>query len=122
MIQGWFLIIAINSLDTDQVLRNVRLDLDLNCLKLGEHCIYHKGWLIITFISSFVGPDLDLNYLNNSNLDQTHQRGSPLCALRQVTCFVNILFRIPLFKGHCISNENQVIRLASATDQSLRNN
>ena len=59
MIQGWFLIIVINSLDTDQVLRNVRLDqtdLDLNCLKLGEPCIYHKGWLIITFISRFVGP------------------------------------------------------------------
>ena len=46
--------------------------MDLNCLKLGEPCIYHKGWLIITFTSSFVGPDLDLNYLNNSNLDQTH--------------------------------------------------
>ena len=35
MIRGWFLIIVINSLDTDQVLRNVPLDLDLNCLKLG---------------------------------------------------------------------------------------
>ena len=97
MVWGWFLIIVINSLDTDQVLRNVPLDLDLNCLKLGEPCIYHK---VITFISSFVGPDLDLNYLNNSNLDQTHQcvtrSRSPLCALRQVTCFVHILFRIPL--------------------------
>ena len=72
MIRGWFLIIVINSLDTDQILRNVPLDLDLNCLKLGEPCIYHKGWSIITFISSFVGRDLDLNYLNNSNLDQTH--------------------------------------------------
>ena len=49
MIHGWFLIIIIiNSLDTDQALRNVRLDLDLNCFKLGEPCIYHKGWLIIT--------------------------------------------------------------------------
>ena len=66
MIRGWFLIIVINSLDTDQVLRNVPLDLGLNCLKLGESCIYHKGWLIITFISSFVGPDLDLNYSQNS--------------------------------------------------------
>ena len=110
MIRGWFLIIVINS----QVLRNVPLDLDLNCLKLGEPCIYYKGWLIITFISSFVGPDLDLNYLNNSNLDLTHHADvrsrSPLCVLRQVTFFVHILFRIPLFKGHCICNENQVIR------------
>ena len=39
MIQGWFLIIFITSLDTDQALRNVWLDLDLNCLKLGETCI-----------------------------------------------------------------------------------
>ena len=78
IIRGWFLIIVINSLDTDQVLRNVPLDLDLNCLKLGEPCIYHKGWLIITFISSFIGPDLDLNCLNNSNLDQTHQRATNL--------------------------------------------
>ena len=39
MIQGWFLIIFITSLDTDQALRNVWLDLDLNCLKLGEPCI-----------------------------------------------------------------------------------
>ena len=86
MIQGWFLIIVINSLDTDQVLRNVRLDLDLNCLKLGEPCIYHKGWLIITFISSFVGPDLDLNYLNNSNLDQAHQRAMLDLGLHCVCC------------------------------------
>ena len=41
LIQGWFLIIVINSLDTDQALRNVPLDLDLNWLKLGEPCIYH---------------------------------------------------------------------------------
>ena len=86
MIRGWFLIIVINSLDTDQVLRNVPLDLDLNCLKRGEPCIYHKGWLIITFISSFVGPDLDLNYLNNSNLDQTHQRATLDLGLHCVCC------------------------------------
>ena len=86
MIQGWLLIVVINSLDTDQVLRSVRLDLDLNCLKLGEPCIYHKGWLIITFISSFVGPDLDLNYLNNSNLDQTHQRAMLDLGLHCVCC------------------------------------
>ena len=86
MIQGGFLIIVINSLDTDQVLRNVPLDLDLNCLKLGESCIYHKGWLIITFISSFVGPDLDLNYLNNSNLDQTYQRATLDLGLHCVCC------------------------------------
>ena len=41
MIHGWFLIIVINSLDTDQAQRNVQLDLDRNCLKLGEPCIYH---------------------------------------------------------------------------------
>ena len=34
MKQGGFHIIVINSLDTDQVLRNVPLDLDLNCLNL----------------------------------------------------------------------------------------
>ena len=114
LIRGWFLIIVINSLDTDQVLRNVPLDLDLNCLKLGEPCIYHKGWLIITFISSFVGLDLDLNYLNNSNLDQTHHARRLISV--SIVCvapghiYVHILFRIPLFKGHCICNENQVIR------------
>ena len=43
MIQGWSLIIVITSLDKDQALRNDLLDLDLNCLKLGEPCIYHKG-------------------------------------------------------------------------------
>ena len=86
MIRGWFLIMVINSLDTDQVLRNVPIDLDLNCLKLGEPCIYHKGWLIITFISSFVGPDLDLNYLNNSNLDQTYQRATLDLGLHCVCC------------------------------------
>ena len=86
MIQGWILIIVTNSLDTDQVLRNVRLDLDLNCLKLGEPCICHKGWLIITFTSSFVGPDLDLNYLNNSNLDQTYQRVMLDLGLHCVCC------------------------------------
>ena len=86
MIRGWFLIIVINSLDTDQVLRNVPLDLDLNCLKLGEPCIYHKGWLITTFISSFVGPDLDLNYLNNSNLDQTQERATLDLGLHCVCC------------------------------------
>ena len=86
MVRGWFLIIVINSLDTDQVLRNIPLDLDLNCLKLGEPCIYHKGWLIITFMSSFVGPDLDLNYLNNSNLDQTHQRATLDLDLHCVCC------------------------------------
>ena len=98
MIKGWFLIIVITSLNTDQALRNVWLDLDLNCLKLGEPCIYHKGWLIIPSISSFVGHDLDLNYLNNSNLDKTRdvRSRSPLCALRQLTCFVHISFRIPL--------------------------
>ena len=97
MIRGWFLIIVINSLDTDQVLRNVPLDLDLNCLKLGEPCIYHKGWLIITFISSFVGPDLDLNYLNNSNLDQKRdvRSRSPLCVLRQVTWFCTYFIPYP---------------------------
>ena len=75
MIHGWFLIIVINSLDTDQTLQNVWLDLDLivNCFKLDEPCIYQQRWLIITSINSFVGPDLDLNYLINSNLDQTHQ-------------------------------------------------
>ena len=86
MIREWFLIIVINGLDTDLVLRNVPLDLDLNCLKLGEPCIYHKGWLIITFISSFVGPDLDLNYLNNANLDQTHQRATLDLGLHCVCC------------------------------------
>ena len=86
MIQGWFLIIAITSLDTDQALRIVQLDLDLNCLKLGKPCIYHKGWLIIPSISSFVGHDLDLNYLNNSNLDQTHQRVTLDLGLRCVRC------------------------------------
>ena len=89
MIQGWFLIIVINTLNTDQALRTVRLGLDLNCWKLGEPCIYHKGWLIITSISSFVGPDLDLNYLN---LDQTHQRVTLDLGLHCVRCA----------KGHCI--------------------
>ena len=40
----------------------------------------------MTFISSFVGPDLDLNYLNNSNLDQTHQRATLDLGLHCVRC------------------------------------
>ena len=43
MIQGWFLVIVINSLDTDQALRNVRLDLDLNCLEIGEPWMVDKN-------------------------------------------------------------------------------
>ena len=41
MIHGWFLIIVLNSLDTDLTLQNVRLDLDLivNGFKLDEPCI-----------------------------------------------------------------------------------
>ena len=112
MTQGWFLIIVINSLDTDQARRNVRLDLDLNCLKLGEPCIYRKGWLIITSINSFVGPDLDLNYLNNSNLDQTHQRATLNLSLHCVHCtrshFCTYFIPYPA-KGNYINNENQVI-------------
>ena len=48
--------------------------------------------------------DLDLNYLNNSNLDQTHQRATLDLGLHCVRCA-----RSPA-KGHCISDENQVIR------------
>ena len=86
MIQGWFLIIVINSLDTDQTQQNVRLNLDLNCLRLGEPCIYDKRWLIITSINSFVGPVLDLDYLINSNLGQTHQRVTLDLGLHCVCC------------------------------------
>ena len=48
MIHGWFLIIVINSLDTDQTLQNVRLDLDLivNCFKLDEPSIKVLSGLI----------------------------------------------------------------------------
>ena len=97
MIQGWFLIIVINSLDTDQAQQNVRLDLDLNCLKLGEPCIYHKEWLIIISINSFVGPDLDLNYLNNSNLDQTHKRRTLNLSLHCVCCIWSHVLYIHVF-------------------------
>ena len=49
LIQGWFLIIVINSLDTDQALRNVPLDLDLNWLKLDSK------WQ--DFVIFFIKPD-----------------------------------------------------------------
>ena len=44
------------------------------------------GWLIKTSINIFVGPDLDLNYLINSNLDQTHQRVTLDLGLHCVRC------------------------------------
>ena len=96
MIHRWFLIIVLNSLDTDQALRNVWLDLDLNCLKLGEPYIYHKRWLIITSINSFVGPEFDQFKPRSDASTRDGRSRSPLCALRQDTRFVHILFRIPL--------------------------
>ena len=44
------------------------------------------GCLIKTSINIFVGPDLDLNYLINSNLDLTHHRVTLDLGLHCVRC------------------------------------